>query len=97
MNAIFDHVVVLNLIDNMAIFFVAALWADRLRFRPDHRSKPSAHGTAIFIQSGMNFVYQAAERYWSPNYIQYSARIEPGRDGLFNLIRNASDTLSYEH
>jgi predicted SnoaL-like aldol condensation-catalyzing enzyme len=41
--------------------------------------------------------YEAAERYWSPNYIQHSAHIEPGRDGLFNLIRNAPDTLRYEH
>jgi len=28
--------------------------------------------------------YAAAERFWSPNYIQHSAHIEPGRDGLFN-------------
>ena len=41
--------------------------------------------------------YAAAERFWSPNYIQHSAHIEPGRDGLFNLIRNAPDTLRYEH
>ena len=41
--------------------------------------------------------YEAAERYWSPNYIQHSAHIEPGRDGLFNLIRNAPDALRYEH
>jgi predicted SnoaL-like aldol condensation-catalyzing enzyme len=41
--------------------------------------------------------YEAAERYWSPNYIQHSAHIEPGRDGLFNLIRNAPDSLRYEH
>jgi hypothetical protein len=41
--------------------------------------------------------YEAAERYWSPNYIQHSAHIEPGRDGLFNLIRNAPHTLGYEH
>ena len=41
--------------------------------------------------------YAAAERYWSPNYIQHSAHIEPGRDGLFNLIRNAPHTLRYEH
>ena len=41
--------------------------------------------------------YAAAEKYWSPNYIQHSAHIEPGRDGLFNLISNAPDTLSYEH
>ena len=41
--------------------------------------------------------YAAAEKYWSPNYNQHSAHIEPGRDGLFNLIRNAPDTLRYEH
>src|SRR2546422_2205610 len=41
--------------------------------------------------------YAAAEKYWSPDYIQHSAHIEPGRDGLFNLIRNAPDTLRYEH
>ena len=41
--------------------------------------------------------YEAAERYWSPKYIQHSAHIEPGRDGLFNLIRNSPPTLRYEH
>jgi predicted SnoaL-like aldol condensation-catalyzing enzyme len=41
--------------------------------------------------------YAAAEKYWSPNYTQHSAHIEPGRDGLFNLIRSTPDTLRYEH
>src|SRR5216117_172728 len=41
--------------------------------------------------------YAAAEKYWSPNYIQHSAHIEPGRDGLFNLIRNTPDSLRYGH
>jgi predicted SnoaL-like aldol condensation-catalyzing enzyme len=41
--------------------------------------------------------YAAAEKYWSPNYIQHSAHIEPGRDGLFNLIRSAPNNLHYEH
>ena len=40
--------------------------------------------------------YAAAERYWSPNYIQHSAHIEPGREGLFNLIRSIPPTLEYE-
>ena len=31
--------------------------------------------------------YVAAERYWSPKYIQHSAHIAPGRHGLFNLIK----------
>ena len=41
--------------------------------------------------------YATAEKYWSPDYIQHSAHIEPGRDGLFNLIRSAPPTLRYEH
>jgi predicted SnoaL-like aldol condensation-catalyzing enzyme len=40
--------------------------------------------------------YSAAEKYWSPNYIQHSAHIEPGRDGLFNLIKSIPPTLKYE-
>jgi len=40
--------------------------------------------------------YEAAQRYWSPNYIQHSAHIPPGRDGLFNLIKNIPPTLRYE-
>ena len=40
--------------------------------------------------------YKAAERFWSPNYIQHSAHIKPGRDGLFDLIRSSPATLRYE-
>jgi predicted SnoaL-like aldol condensation-catalyzing enzyme len=32
--------------------------------------------------------YVAAERYWSPTYVQHSAHIAPGREGLFNLIKS---------
>ena len=41
--------------------------------------------------------YGAAERFWSDRYIQHSAHIAPGRDGLFNLIRALPDTLKYEN
>jgi predicted SnoaL-like aldol condensation-catalyzing enzyme len=40
--------------------------------------------------------YVAAERFWSPQYIQHSAHIEHGRDGLFNLIKAAPPSLKYE-
>ena len=40
--------------------------------------------------------YEAAERYWSPNYIQHSAHIPPGREGLFNLIKSIPPTFKYE-
>src|SRR2546427_2717673 len=40
--------------------------------------------------------YEAAARFWSRNYIQHSAHIAPGRDGLFNLIKTIPPTLKYE-
>jgi len=40
--------------------------------------------------------YAAAARYWSPHYIQHSAHIAPGREGLFNLIKSLPPTLKYE-
>ena len=41
--------------------------------------------------------YTAAERFWSPKYIQHSAHIAPGREGLFALVRSTPDTLRYEN
>jgi predicted SnoaL-like aldol condensation-catalyzing enzyme len=40
--------------------------------------------------------YATAERYWSPHYIQHSAHIAPGREGLFDLIKSLPPTLRYE-
>jgi predicted SnoaL-like aldol condensation-catalyzing enzyme len=40
--------------------------------------------------------YASAEKFWSPHYIQHSAHIEPGRDGLFNLVRTLPPMLRYE-
>jgi predicted SnoaL-like aldol condensation-catalyzing enzyme len=40
--------------------------------------------------------YAAAERFWSPEYIQHSAHIAPGRDGLFDLVKSLAPTLKYE-
>src|SRR6267142_279301 len=40
--------------------------------------------------------YLAAEKFWSPDYIQHSAHIPPGRAGLFDLIKSLPSTLKYE-
>jgi predicted SnoaL-like aldol condensation-catalyzing enzyme len=40
--------------------------------------------------------YAAAEKLWSPDYIQHSAHIAPGREGLFDLIKSLPPTLKYE-
>jgi hypothetical protein len=41
--------------------------------------------------------YVAAERFWSSNYIQHSAHIPPGREGLFNMIKGLPDDFRYEN
>jgi hypothetical protein len=41
--------------------------------------------------------YVSAECFWSPNYIQHSAHIPPGREGLFALVKGTPDSLHYEN
>ena len=41
--------------------------------------------------------YAAAERFWSPSYIQHSKHIAPGRHGLFGLVKASPQTMRYEN
>jgi predicted SnoaL-like aldol condensation-catalyzing enzyme len=41
--------------------------------------------------------YETAATFWSSNYIQHSAHIPPGRDGLFNLVGAAPPEMRYEN
>jgi epsilon-lactone hydrolase len=41
--------------------------------------------------------YVGAEAFWSPDYIQHSAHIAPGRSGLFDLVKTLPVELRYEH
>jgi predicted SnoaL-like aldol condensation-catalyzing enzyme len=41
--------------------------------------------------------YAKALNFWSPNYIQHSAHIPAGREGLFGLVKNAPAILRYEN
>jgi predicted SnoaL-like aldol condensation-catalyzing enzyme len=40
--------------------------------------------------------YPAAQRFWSPDYIQHSAHIAPGREGLFELVKASPPDMRYE-
>jgi predicted SnoaL-like aldol condensation-catalyzing enzyme len=40
--------------------------------------------------------FVTAETFWSPNYIQHSAHVPSGRDGLFNLVKLIPQTSRYE-
>jgi predicted SnoaL-like aldol condensation-catalyzing enzyme len=41
--------------------------------------------------------YGAAEKFWSPSYVQHSAHIPPGRAGLFELVKATPATMRYEN
>ncbi|AXQ29593.1 hypothetical protein D0B54_13230 [Solimonas sp. K1W22B-7] len=41
--------------------------------------------------------YTAAAEFWSPDYLQHSAHIGPGRDGLFDLVRSLPPSSRWEH
>ena len=41
--------------------------------------------------------FAAAQGFWSPEYIQHSAHIPPGRDGLFNLVKASPPDRHYEN
>jgi predicted SnoaL-like aldol condensation-catalyzing enzyme len=41
--------------------------------------------------------YAAAQQFWSPDYIQHSAHIQPGREGLFGLVKSAPPSMHYEN
>jgi epsilon-lactone hydrolase len=41
--------------------------------------------------------YPRAQEFWSPDYIQHSAHIPPGRTGLFELVKSLPAELRYEH
>ena len=77
--------------------------ADDIHHRREGRMSKSmaAKNKAIVLEAFETLFnkrdYEAAERFWSPNYIQHSAHIAPGRDGLFGLVKSLPDTLKYEH
>jgi predicted SnoaL-like aldol condensation-catalyzing enzyme len=41
--------------------------------------------------------FAAAQRYWSSTYVQHSAHIPPGREGLFELVKSTPTTMRYEN
>jgi predicted SnoaL-like aldol condensation-catalyzing enzyme len=69
--------------------------------RNNHLAKKTEESNKALILEAFDTLFnkrdcKAAERYWSSNYIQHSAHIAPGRDGLFNLVRSMQPTLKYE-
>src|SRR5258705_13349990 len=82
----------------------AALPCSRLRRRPeepDSMEKTTQERNKDIALEAFDTLfnkrdYAKAEAFWSPKYIQHSAHIEPGREGLFNLVKSIPATLKYE-
>ncbi len=62
----------------------------------------TAEETKAFLLEAFDTLFnrrdvEGAAGFWSKDYIQHSAHIAPGRDGLFNLVLAAPPTLRYEN
>jgi predicted SnoaL-like aldol condensation-catalyzing enzyme len=65
-------------------------------------TKTTPEENKIFVMEAFDTLfnkrdYAATERFWSSNYIQHSAHIPPGRDGLFGLIKSTPPEMKYEN
>jgi predicted SnoaL-like aldol condensation-catalyzing enzyme len=61
----------------------------------DERNKAFVLEAFDALANRRDFV--AAQRFWSPDYIQHSAHVPPGRDGLFDLVRASPPDRRYEN
>ena len=41
--------------------------------------------------------YAKALSFWTSSYVQHSAHIPPGREGLFELVSNVPATMRYDN
>jgi predicted SnoaL-like aldol condensation-catalyzing enzyme len=70
--------------------------------RRSEMSESTAQRNKAFVLEAFETMFNrkdfaAAEKFWSPNYIQHSAHIPPGRAGLFALVKGARPEMKYEN
>ena len=61
----------------------------------EERNRTCMLGAFDTLANRRDFV--SAQRFWSPDYIQHSARIPPGPDGLVNLVKASPPDRRYEN
>ena len=99
-----EHFVVITDLGRRASKHASSVLSAALReffYSKETRMNLEAHNKALVIEAFDTLFnkrdYAGAERFWSPTYIQHSAHISPGREGLFGLIKSLPATLKYEH
>jgi predicted SnoaL-like aldol condensation-catalyzing enzyme len=97
------HFVVITDLGRRASKHASSVLSAALReffYSKETRMNSEAHNKALVIEAFDTLFnkrdYAGAERFWSPTYIQHSAHISPGREGLFGLIKSLPATLKYE-
>jgi predicted SnoaL-like aldol condensation-catalyzing enzyme len=65
-------------------------------------SESTPHRNKTFVLEAFETLFNrkdfvAAEKFWSSNYIQHSAHIPPGRDGLFGMVKSVPPGMKYEN
>ena len=83
-----------------AVIRFSAELAKRLEGKVDSAMFAAARNKALVLEAFEALFnrrdYTTAEKFWSPKYIQHSAHIPPGREGLFDLVKQLPSTLRYE-
>jgi N-ethylmaleimide reductase len=81
-------------------YFDSRRHADAPRESAAGGARPEAKNKALVLEAFDTLFnkrdYAAAERYWSPDYVQHSPHVGPGREGLFSLVKETPNTLRYE-
>jgi predicted SnoaL-like aldol condensation-catalyzing enzyme len=97
------HFVVITDLGRRASKHASSVLSAALReffYSKETRMNSEAHNKALVVEAFDTLFnkrdYAGAERFWSPTYIQHSAHISPGREGLFGLIKSLPATLKYE-
>src|ERR1700757_363652 len=80
----------------------AAAMSSPAEARRSEMSESTTQRNKAFVLEAFEILFNkkdfvAAEKFWSPNYIQHSAHIPPGRDGLFGLIKSTPPESKYEN
>jgi predicted SnoaL-like aldol condensation-catalyzing enzyme len=72
------------------------------RAKETQMSESTAQRNKAFVLEAFETLFNrkefvVAEKFWSPNYVQHSAHIPPGREGLFALVKSGPPEMKYEN
>jgi predicted SnoaL-like aldol condensation-catalyzing enzyme len=82
-------------VSNLHCFGLSALEEKLMSPKTEEKNKSLVLEAFDALFNKRDFV--EATRFWAEEYIQHSAHIPPGREGLFELVRNSPPEMRYEN